>query len=228
LATVLITIWTQGLNGLPNIAALISLIRTLFDVCLWIYDVDTHNESSGFPNRSIAIAIGIALASWNSPVFELYGFLAAIISTISQAFLNISSKRAMTIANLGGLEAQRAMASVAFCITVSVVMLHSITHLLTSSWNQYDQKSVTDWKGNPPLTLSLGASIAYHVEYLLSFLFVRLVQPITYGAFDAVRRLGIIIAGRAMFGGEKFTVTNRIGVMMTLLGAFFYSMTLAK
>jgi hypothetical protein len=57
----------------------------------------------------------------------------------------------------------------------------------------------------------------------LSFTFVSLVSPITYGACDAVRRLSIIITGRAMFGGEPFTRLNIAGIAMALVGALSYS-----
>ena len=176
----------------------------------------------------LAIAGGIALASWNSPDFEIYGFIAASISTISQACLNILSKRAMIISNVGGLEAQRAMACVAFVMTLSFAILNGITKQIISSMTHFDRKNATVWKASPPMRLSIAASIAYHVEYVLSFVFVKLVHPVTFGACDSVRRLGIIIAGRAMFGGEKFSVTNRLGVLMTLLGAFYYALSLAR
>jgi multidrug transporter EmrE-like cation transporter len=72
--------------------------------------------------------------------------------------------------------------------------------------------------------LTILAFGSYHLEYLLSFMFVKLVQPITYGTLDAVRRLGIILAGRAMFGGAPLTWLNRSGIALALLGALGYSL----
>ena len=57
LMTVVLTLLTGGFGDLPNALALASLIP---------------------------IAVGIACASWNSPSFELFGFLAAMTSTLAQ------------------------------------------------------------------------------------------------------------------------------------------------
>jgi multidrug transporter EmrE-like cation transporter len=75
----------------------------------------------------------------------------------------------------------------------------------------------------PPAWLAILAFASYHLEYVLSFTFVKLVPPITYGTLDAVRRLGIILTGRAMFGGAPLTRMNKIGIALALLGALSYS-----
>jgi len=81
---------------------------------------------------------------------------------------------------------------------------------------------------HPPIWLACLAVFAYHMEYVLSFSFVGLVEPITYGTCDALRRLLIIVVGRQMFKGDKFTNTNLGGIFMALLGALLYSITSAK
>eukprot|EP00558_Chaetoceros_sp_UNC1202_P002643 CAMPEP_0197246094 /NCGR_PEP_ID=MMETSP1429-20130617/10663_1 /TAXON_ID=49237 /ORGANISM="Chaetoceros sp., Strain UNC1202" /LENGTH=202 /DNA_ID=CAMNT_0042706697 /DNA_START=26 /DNA_END=634 /DNA_ORIENTATION=+ len=80
----------------------------------------------------------------------------------------------------------------------------------------------------PPPTLSIAAAAAYHFEYVLTFLFLKLVNPISFGTCDAIRRLGIIIAGRVMFGGEPFSMVNYAGVALALLGALGYSIGSSK
>ena len=67
------------------------------------------------------------------------------------------------------------------------------------------------------------AMISYHVEYLLSFIFVTMVGPITYGTCDAIRRLGIILFGRLFFGGDPLSKTNQMGIALALMGALCYS-----
>ena len=47
---------------------------------------------------------------------------------------------------------------------------------------------------HPPCWLAGLAVVAYHLEYVLSFSFVGLVEPIAYGTCDALRRLLIIEA----------------------------------
>ena len=78
-------------------------------------------------------------------------------------------------------------------------------------------------KMDPPAALSMAAVLAYHLEYVLSFSFVKLVQPITYSACDAVRRLSIIVSGHYMFGGPPFTALNILGIALALSGALAYS-----
>lgn len=161
----------------------------------------------------LPIALGIGAASWNAPTFETLGFTAAMISCTAQSALNVSSKKVMTKLGVGGSVAQRAMVAVGLIIASGLSLSQMASH------NEAKRPS----QKQPPAWLAVMASIAYHVEYVLSFTFVSLVSPITYGACDAVRRLSIIITGRAMFGGEPFTRLNIAGIAMALVGALSYS-----
>jgi hypothetical protein len=161
----------------------------------------------------IPIAIGIATASWNHPTFERLGFLAAMISCTSQSALNVSCKRAMNKMGVAGPVAQRTM------VTVGLVFASAMALLQVSLQN--DAKKSDD--AQPPAWLAMMAATAYHVEYVLSFIFVKLVAPISYSACDAVRRLGIIISGHCMFGGPPFTTMNILGIALALAGALSYS-----
>ncbi len=173
-----------------------------------------------------AIAIGVGMASWNSPTFDKQGFLAALMSSTAQASLNVSSKRSLMKTGINGVEAQRSMASIALIVTMMMSTFRYITSnkSVVESGNTGKGKDGTSTnKKLPPLSLSLAAVAAYHFEYVLSFLFLRLVKPISYGTCDAVRRLGIIVAGRKMFGGEPFSLLNFSGIGMAILGALGYS-----
>lgn len=90
------------------------------------------------------------------------------------------------------------------------------------------QGDVSPPQSHPPLWLTCLAVLAYHMEYVLSFMFVGLVEPITYGTCDALRRLLIIVSGRQLFGGDKFSNVNLGGIGMAILGALMYSITSAK
>lgn len=167
----------------------------------------------------LPIALGIAAASWNSPTFEKYGFLAALVSTLAQSALNVSSKTAITKTGIRGPDAQRAMVAVglglALCSTALVMLFSS----------RNDPADVEYHPPLPPAWLGSAAVVAYHIEYVLSFMFVRLVAPITYGTCDAMRRLSIILSGRVMFGGAPLTRINLFGIGLALLGALSYSIT---
>ena len=190
LITLLLTLVWDGVQALPSVPVLLSLVP---------------------------IALGIATASWNNPTYEKYGFLAAFISCTAQSALNVTSKRVMKNLNIGGPVAQRAMVSVGLIIASAL----SLYQILQQNVEQKDLESA--YSSIPPSGLTLMAVTAYHVEYNLSFVFVNLVAPITYSACDAVRRLGIIIAGQFMFGGAPFTSLNIFGIGMALGGALAYS-----
>jgi len=214
LITVLFTLLLDGMVALPSNATLLSLLP---------------------------IAAGIGMASWNTPTFELYGFLAAIISTTSQAALNVVSKRVMKRTGIKGVEAQRSMVLVALCIGLSMSVINSIGSWISEvrelisnptstiqEWEKTQEEQSSIQQSHPPLWLTSLAILAYHMEYVLSFSFVSLVEPITYGTCDALRRLLIIITGRQLFGGDKFSKTNIGGICMALVGALMYSITSAR
>jgi hypothetical protein len=161
----------------------------------------------------VPIAAGIATASWNHPTFEKLGFLAALTSCTAQSALNVTCKKLMSKKGVAGPLALRVM--VALGLVISSVV---------SVWQLSSQKESGGVQNAlPPAWLGLMAALSYHMEYALSFSFVKLVAPITYSACDAVRRLGIIVCGHYMFGGPEFTKMNILGIMMALGGAVSYS-----
>jgi hypothetical protein len=221
LLTVLFTLLLDGINALPSKATLCSLIP---------------------------IAVGIGAASWNSPTFELFGFVAALASTTSQAALNVVSKRVMKSTGIKGAEAQRAMVFVALGFGLVMASANSLglfireirdANRFREGGNNMLEKEDVDAAqqqttmlgpspSHPPAWLTFLAILAYHMEYVLSFMFVGLVEPITYGTCDALRRLLIIVSGRQLFGGDKFSNVNFGGIAMAILGALMYSITSAK
>jgi hypothetical protein len=160
----------------------------------------------------LPIAVGIAGASWSSPAFETIGFLAALVSTTSQSCLNVFSKRAILATGVSGPAAQRCMVATG----LGIALLYN-----SLLWRRTDAKVAAPAR---PVWLTTSAVLAYHIEYVLSFSFVRLVQPVTYGCIDAMRRLATILSGRAMFGSETpLTRINIVGIALALLGALGYS-----
>mmetsp|Transcript_41216 Transcript_41216/g.49488 ORF Transcript_41216/g.49488 Transcript_41216/m.49488 type:complete len:386 (-) Transcript_41216:175-1332(-) len=212
--------------GIPLITALLTFI------------LDGRDALPGSLTLSslLVIASGIALASWNSPQFETFGFICALISCTTQAALNVTSKGVMKRTMVGGSEAQRSMVSVAFVISIITVVFTKFSKYASYKWNKTipSDKSTMDKRKkskktqffpSPPAWISVFAILAYHVEYSLSFMFVRLVEPITFGTCDAIRRLSIIVSGQKMFGGANFTNTNLVGIALALAGALLYSIT---
>lgn len=184
--TVLVTYFLDGASALPSLPTLLSLIP---------------------------IAFGIALASWDSPVFEPEGFAYAMISSSAQTALNVCSKKSLARTGLSGTQGQRAMVAVGLAITSAVFLL------------QKPNQDPSAEDKPPPGWLAWMAVTAYHLEYVLSFTFVKMVQPVAYGACDAVRRLSIIVSGHYMFGHDRFTRLNILGISTALLGALSYAIT---
>jgi hypothetical protein len=133
-------------------------------------------------------------------------------------------------AGVSGPTAQRAMVAVGLVIAVAYSTVEALT---SSSANATKDGSLgnsstttltsTTTAYDPPVGLTMAAVLAYHVEYILSFTFVKLVAPITYSACDAVRRLAIIVSGHYMFGGPPFTPLNILGIALALSGALAFS-----
>mmetsp|Transcript_17000 Transcript_17000/g.38261 ORF Transcript_17000/g.38261 Transcript_17000/m.38261 type:complete len:450 (-) Transcript_17000:102-1451(-) len=209
LVTVLILVLKHGMKVCPNVPILISLG---------------------------VIAFGIASASWASPSFEIFGFGAAICSCVSQSALNFASKSAIASTNVSGVQAQRTMVTISTIFMVVLTLGSALLENMKMCINSNRTSSVANSDGisipsnetqntnfRRPLWLIGLAVVSYHVEYMLSFSFVRLVDPVTYGTCDAVRRLCIILMGRAMFGGDPFSKINKLGIMLSILGAIAFS-----
>ena len=209
LITVLLTLLLDGVEALPSTLTLLSLIP---------------------------IALGIGAASWNHPTFEPVGFAAAMLSCVAQAALNVSSKRVMMESGITGADAQRAMVAVALGITTLMSIVNQIRHVSKDPAMEGEKAKMIGMSmeqskrmaKNPPAWLAWMAVVAYHVEYILSFMFVKLVEPITYGTCDAIRRLAIIVSGHNMFGGEPFSKLNIAGIGMSLLGALAFALSSAR
>ena len=210
LITVLLTLLIDGPAALPSTLTLLTLVP---------------------------IGLGIAAASWAHPTFEPIGFAAAILSCIAQSALNISSKKVMTASGITGADAQRAMVCVALLITLTMSAVNHIRHVNKDPPLEGEKAKMVGMPMNhttkkvpkdPPVLLAWFAVFSYHVEYTLSFMFVRLVEPISYGTCDAIRRLAIIISGHKMFGGEPFSKLNLAGIGMSLVGALAFALSSAK
>eukprot|EP00546_Thalassionema_frauenfeldii_P017150 CAMPEP_0178896122 /NCGR_PEP_ID=MMETSP0786-20121207/982_1 /TAXON_ID=186022 /ORGANISM="Thalassionema frauenfeldii, Strain CCMP 1798" /LENGTH=414 /DNA_ID=CAMNT_0020566459 /DNA_START=236 /DNA_END=1479 /DNA_ORIENTATION=+ len=202
LITVLLTLISDGREALPSALTITTLIP---------------------------IAVGIGAAAWNSPTFDTFGFLAAMVSCTAQSLLNVTSKKAISKTGVSGAQAQRAMVTVSFAMTAIYSLVSSKFVIpkrkedLPSSGNQQQAKGLGFLRIEVPALLTSLAVAAYHLEYNLSFMFVKLVAPITYGTCDAIRRLSTIVAGHIMFGETKFSRLNIFGIGLAMLGALAYS-----
>ena len=111
-------------------------------------------------------------------------------------------------------------------LTTLKILSPPLLNLTTSTLLSSPPSPTKSHGSHPPLKLSIYASSCYHVEYLLSFVLISLISPLTYAVSDAVRRLAVILVGKTVFPKteDRFTRTNTAGMIMALLGAAGYSL----
>eukprot|EP00525_Craspedostauros_australis_P004079 CAMPEP_0198130292 /NCGR_PEP_ID=MMETSP1442-20131203/53584_1 /TAXON_ID= /ORGANISM="Craspedostauros australis, Strain CCMP3328" /LENGTH=73 /DNA_ID=CAMNT_0043790867 /DNA_START=16 /DNA_END=234 /DNA_ORIENTATION=- len=73
----------------------------------------------------------------------------------------------MTRLGATGIEAQRSMVLVGFGIVSTICAYHLVSTLLKNSENELAKNDL------PPSWLGGAATLAYHLEYVLSFTFVK-------------------------------------------------------
>ncbi|GMH48920.1 hypothetical protein TrVE_jg8760 [Triparma verrucosa] len=162
----------------------------------------------------LPICLGIALTSYSNSSFTLKGLSYALTSCIMQVSLNILSKKSMKTTQTSGPQCHMNMVTIGFLLS-----LLKITLPFPPSRRPIKKHPLV------PSSLSLLASLSYHVEYTLSFILISLIQPLTYGVVDAIRRLCIICYGKFLNPDteERFNRRNGVGMGMALVGGVGYS-----
>ena len=78
-------------------------------------------------------------------------------------------------------------------------------------------------QGDPwPLQLTLLASVAYHIEYALNFIFSGFVSNVSFSVSDIARRICIISIGSVMFN-KTLTSLNCCGIGIAISGVLWYT-----
>ncbi|GMI35696.1 hypothetical protein TrCOL_g9195 [Triparma columacea] len=174
----------------------------------------------------LPICLGIALTSYDSTNFRGDGFAFAIMSCVAQVCLNVFSKKAMMGLNVGGMEAFMNLTLAGFLLTTLKILFPPLLFKTSSILLPSPPPLPKSYGSHPPLKLSIFAAASYHVEYLLSFVLISLISPLTYAVSDAVRRLAVILVGKTCFpkSEDRFTRQNTAGMIMALIGAACYSL----
>jgi len=156
--------------------------------------------------------LGVTLASISDVKFSWGGLVAALGSALAQTLLNVTSKARLEQLEVSGPDAQFLMA--AWCFLASIPM-----YLLSNS-------DVPPWSQAMQCPVALGVTIlsgaAYHIEYVLNFMFIPCVNPLAFSVTDIARRLTKIVLG-ACFFHTVLTVPNMVGIVMALGGVLWYS-----
>lgn len=180
----------------------------------------------------LPICFGVALASGSDLDFSIYGLIAAFVSALAQTLMNITIKTVRSKTGYSGPKAFLGMTIVSTFLTALVIW--SSTLFLNkenaSDVVQYPM-SITILmnvnnellNGNHyPLFLVVVSAVAYHLEYMLNFIFVGYVNSVMFSVSDIVRRIAIIVVGGIVFN-KVLTAQNWVGIVVALGGVLWYS-----
>lgn len=157
---------------------------------------------------------GVALSAWADTEFAWDGFIAAWISTISQALLNVTSKTVIASSGLSGERSQLMLVTIA-----SILML--IGHIAFENL-KYEPILEKAAKNEHSLFVLVMVFVAYHVEYVLNFIVTENVSEVHFSVLDVARRLSIILAGAFLFG-KVLSLLNIFGVTLALVGVLLFN-----
>lgn len=192
----------------------------------------------------LPICFGVSLACYGDLNFNLNGLIAGLVSALSQTFMNISIKTIRIKTGYSGMKSFLGMTILSSLITFPI-MLANESFQSSGDTNSHSHSNSNLNDSNPtlsltsleklteifylfsttdkwPLTLTIIASLAYYIEYLLNFVFVGYVNNVTFSVCDITRRISIIVIGSIVFN-KKLTSMNWIGIIIALSGVLWYT-----
>mmetsp|Transcript_127820 Transcript_127820/g.368038 ORF Transcript_127820/g.368038 Transcript_127820/m.368038 type:complete len:467 (+) Transcript_127820:54-1454(+) len=172
----------------------------------------------------VPVCAGVSLASATDLDFDMSGFVCALVSTLSQTLLNVTSRQRIEDLRLSGAEAFLVMATT--CTALSLPLLAVSYYTVPTGLIRV----LIDGGGSADLSrpttagaIVVLASFAYFVEYMLNFAYVPLCSSLAFSVTDITRRLGSILAGAALFS-KPLGPLNILGVLISLLGVISYTL----
>eukprot|EP01083_Nonionella_stella_P049519 131922_1 len=169
----------------------------------------------------IPTVIGVAMSSLSDLDFRISGFIAALVSTISQTLMNIVSRNTLQSSDLNGAQFQFVMASINTVILFPIYLYFaddtSVIYKLPFSMH-----NGMSWHDNREWIVFVLAPLAYHVEYVFNCLLVGRLSALAFSMTDITRRLLIIICGAIMFN-KTLNCVNKCGIVLALGGVALYT-----
>jgi hypothetical protein len=171
---------------------------------------------------------GVALSAWSDVDVTFTGMLAAGVSTVAQALLNVYSKDAMQAMQAihrapgaGGSAVQAQM----IMVTLASAMLAGGHVLSLQGAPDVEFAALFErvTSNSHSAMILLGAAGAYHVEYVLNFVVTANVKPVVFSVLDVSRRLAIVLCGALLFS-KALSATNLAGVTIALAGVLWFSL----
>ena len=168
------------------------------------------------------------MASGSDLDFSPIGLSAALTSALAQTFMNISIKKVRDSSGYSGQKSFLGMTIVATLTTIPVVMAAASAASTTNNTTINTITRIVDVQNSLvsgdswPLSLIVLAAIAYHIEYVMNFIFVGYVSAVTFSVCDIARRIAIITIGAIVFN-KVLTRQNWVGISVALGGVLWYS-----
>lgn len=178
----------------------------------------------------LPICVGVGLACMGDLNFSLNGLVAGLVSALAQTFMNISIKDVRLKTGYSGMKAFLGMTILSTLITFPFMLVTDIlqqtdtsTSITLNSFGKLLSTYTSFQSGDTwPLFLTFIASMAYHIEYVLNFIFVGYVSSVAFSVSDIARRISIITIGSFVFN-KKLTGMNWIGIAIALSGVLWYT-----
>lgn len=171
----------------------------------------------------IPICLGIAVAAGGDLNFTGVGLLAALISSLAQTGMNMTVKGVRERTGLSGPETFLGMSS--FCTLLALPLMAS-SHVAALTGHAIPfpiMKSVAlkvTTGDAAALGLFLITAFGYYMEYILTFVFVGYVSPVTFSVTDIARRVCAIVVGSVVFQ-KLLTRANWSGLFVALCGVLW-------
>lgn len=173
----------------------------------------------------IPICLGIAVAAGGDLNFTGAGLLAALVSALAQTGMNLTVKGVRARTGLSGPETFLGMSS--FCTLFALPLMASSHVAAISGYSSpfpiMRSVALEATRGRAAaLGLFLVTAFGYYMEYILTFVFVGYVSPVTFSVTDIARRVCAIVVGSLIFQ-KLLTRANWGGLLVAIGGVLWYS-----
>ena len=168
--------------------------------------------------HSVAVQLGVSLASAAELSFNWLGFLSAMMSNLTFGFRAVWSKKAMsTIKDLGST------AVYAYTTLISVFICAPGVFFFEGAKLGAGMDKAIGILGAKGFYLQLlTVGLLYHLYNQFAFNTLGRVTPVSHGVCNVVKRI-VIIASSVVFFGNKLSVQTQIGTVVALAGTWLYT-----
>jgi len=157
----------------------------------------------------IPIVLGVAVATVSEISFELMGLASALMATAGFAVITIYSKMALKDTGMHHLRLLHKLGMMA------AIMFFPV-------WLLVDAPKIPSELNSEIFTLLVVDGALHWCQNILAFTLLKLVTPLTYAVANVTKRIAVISVSLLLLK-NPVTGTNLGGMMMAIVGVFFYN-----